>query len=56
MTPEERAKVVDQLTELRREVGATVTRLQTLIAAHEQHEARRRARLRRVSFGLLGRE
>jgi hypothetical protein len=51
-TPEQRAEWAD----LQRTMEAHVTRLGARIEARQEAEERRRRRLRRLTFGLLGRD
>ena len=44
------------LVEIRTELGTLREQLEATVEAARQLQARRRARLRRLSFGLLGRE
>ena len=55
LNPEERAAVVAALGEMQREVRTLVELLRRRLAEADAREERRRARLRRLSFGLLGR-
>jgi hypothetical protein len=55
-TPEERRELRTMLVEIRTELGTLREQLEAKVEAARQLEARRRARLRRLSFGLLGRE
>jgi hypothetical protein len=54
-TPEERRELRTMLVEIRTELGTLREQLEAKVEAARQLEARRRARLRRLSFGLLGR-
>jgi hypothetical protein len=58
LTPEQRVALRDALGDVRSELGSIRELLQRRLAAHaewEAEDARRRAHLRRLSFGLLGR-
>lgn len=55
LTPEQRARMRELLLEMRGDIREFVTELEQRQASRHQLEERRRARLRRLTFGLLGR-
>ena len=55
LSPDERAALEAALVEMQRELRAIIALLRRRVAEAEEREARRRARLRRVSLGVLGR-
>jgi hypothetical protein len=58
LTPEQRRQLTESLSDVRAELGAiraVFERRLDRLASWEATEERRRARLRRLTFGLLGR-
>jgi hypothetical protein len=55
-TPDERRELRTVLREIRNDLGSLREQLEVKVEAARQLEAGRRARLRRLSFRLLGRE
>jgi len=55
LNPEERAALAAALADMQRDVRAIIELLRRRLAEVDEWEARRRARRRRLSFGLLGR-
>ena len=53
--PDERAALSAALGEMQQELRAMIELLRRRLAEADEREARRRARLRRLSLGLLGR-
>ncbi len=55
LTPEQRARIRELLLEMRGDIREFVTELERRQASRCERDERRRARLRRLTFGLLGR-
>lgn len=55
LNPDERAALVATFSEMQHELRVIIDVLRRRLAEADEREARRRARLRRLSLGLLGR-
>ena len=55
LTPEQRARIRELVLEMRGDIREFVTELERRQATRRELEERRRARLHRLTFGLLGR-
>lgn len=55
LDPEEHRRIMEEGRAAHQKLQSTIDRVEAKLAAAREYEERRRARLRRLTFGLLGR-